>query len=513
MAFVRLVKAYQKILAAGFGILFIIVGTLAALRWAKGDRFNFGDKGPELTGTGLLVASSDPKGAQVYLNGKLTTATDDTLNLPPGSYEVEIKKDGFLPWKKKLQLTAELVTQTTAKLFPSVPNLTPLTFTGAGDPLPSPDGQKIVYRVTEADNEAKNGLWILELAERNFAVARASEPKQIARTTSQYDFSISKLVWTPDSSQLLAYWQEADSKVPKSLKELKKFKLLKATLLNTGGMNDEADFKDAGPRLPVMLSQWYQDLDQKDKIRIKELPEFMQEVVQGTEGSEGREGRPAARAAYFSPDEKRLLYSPTEDLTIPEKLIPDLPAESTQAEERDIKVGSLYVYDIEEDRNYKIEDGLGYGSGKSETGKSDGKSSIQAQAQLPGDDYWQRRLADDRVRWEEATASGDSRKPPRQTALPPVPEELMIDFLADLPNRYSPIWQLAVQWFPTSAHLLAAADGISITEYDGTNNSVVYSGPSQGDFVYPWPNGSRLAILTNFNDQNSPTNLYAINLK
>jgi len=168
MAFIRLVKTYQKILVALLGILFIIVGTLAAVRWAKGYRFNFGEKGPELTGTGLLVAGSDPKGAQVYVNGKLTTATDDTLNLPSGSYEVEIKKDGFLPWKKTLEVTAELVTQTTAKLFPSVPNLTPLTFTGASQPLPSPDGQKIVYRVAEADNEAKNGLWILELAERLF---------------------------------------------------------------------------------------------------------------------------------------------------------------------------------------------------------------------------------------------------------------------------------------------------------------------------------------------------------
>jgi len=90
----------------------------------------------------------------------------------------------------------------------------------------------------------------------------------------------------------------------------------------------------------------------------------------------------------------------------------------------------------------------------------------------------------------------------------------MAEILAELPDRYSPIWQLGVQWFPTSAHLLAAGGGgINITEYDGTNNSVVYSGPSEGNFVYPWPNGSRLVILTNFNDRNSPTNLYAINLK
>ena len=496
MAFIRLVKTYQKILAALFGILFVVVGKTVALRWAKGYRFNFSKQGPTMAGTGLLVASSDPKGAQVYLNGKLTTATDDTLNLPPGSYEVEIKKDGFLAWKKTLEVTAELVTQTTAKLFPSVPNLTPLTFTGAKDPYPSPDGQKIVYRVAEADNEAKNGLWVLELAERNFAVARVSEPKQIARNTSKYDFSIAKLVWTSDSGQILAYWVESTTSTKSTTGTTGRIargthgtcdtcatSIQNAVLLNTGGMNDEGDLKDVSARLPVLLSQWFQDLDEKDKVRIKELPEFMREVVQGTEGS-----------AYFSPDEKRLLYSTNKDLTIPPELVADLPAESTQPEDRDVKVGSLYVYDIEEDRNYVI-----------------ANTKKPMAENLKSETYWSRRLADDRVKWEEATESGGQKKP---VSLPPVPEELLADILEDLPNRYSPIWELGIQWFPTSAHLLAAGEsGISITEYDGTNNSVVYSGPAEENFVYPWPNGSRLAILTNFNDQNSPTNLYAINLK
>lgn len=511
MALLRLVKTYQKILVALFGILFIIVGTLAALRWAKGYRFNFGEKGPELTGTGLLVASSDPKGAQVYLNGKLTTATDDTLNLPPGSYQVEIKKDGFLPWKKKLEVVTELVTQTTAKLFPSVPNLTPLTFTGAKDPYPSPDGQKIVYRVDSAANEAKNGLWILELSERSFAVARIGEPKQIARTTSQYDFSAAKIVWTPDSNQILAYWQDEGRR---TRAEGRRPTIAAAVLLGTSGMNDEADLVDATPRLPVLLSQWYQDLDEKDMVRLKELPKLMQETATAS-----------AQAAYFSPDEKRLLYSPSENLTIPEGLTPDLPAESTQPEERDIKVDSLYVYDIEEDRNYRLSV-LGFrlsdlgrsvsrlqAPGAPATGGQVG-SSVSETGKLKtdnGEDYWRRRLEDDRTRWEAATESAEKKK---TLALPPVPEELLPDLLADLPNRYSPIWQLGIQWFPTSAHLLTSGkDGISIVEYDGANNSVVYSGPSQDNFVYPWPNGSRLVILTNFNDQNSPTNLYAINLK
>jgi hypothetical protein len=153
----------KKLLLTLASLILIGLGTYIAIKFAQGYRPNF--KNGTVQGTGLLVANSTPTGAQVFLNGKLTTATDDTLNLPPGSYQVDIKKDGFTTWTKTLQLQPELVTQTNATLFPSVPNLKPLTFTGAKNLLPSPDGQKIAYLVEAASTDSKNGLWILDLTD------------------------------------------------------------------------------------------------------------------------------------------------------------------------------------------------------------------------------------------------------------------------------------------------------------------------------------------------------------
>ena len=77
------------------------------------------------------------------------------------------------------------------------------------------------------------------------------------------------------------------------------------------------------------------------------------------------------------------------------------------------------------------------------------------------------------------------------------------------PNMPLPIW------FPDNRHLVLIEEReIKMIEYDGTNKTTVYSGPFEGNFVYPWPDGSRLVILTSLNPQSGVgPNLYTINLK
>ncbi len=67
--------------------------------------------------------------AEFIRDDKLITATDDTIYLEPGTYQIKIVKDGYAPWEKTMSIEKELVAQTNALLFPSAPSLTPLTFT------------------------------------------------------------------------------------------------------------------------------------------------------------------------------------------------------------------------------------------------------------------------------------------------------------------------------------------------------------------------------------------------
>ncbi|OGE37339.1 hypothetical protein A3D79_00155 [Candidatus Daviesbacteria bacterium RIFCSPHIGHO2_02_FULL_39_8] len=70
-------------------------------------------------------------------------------------------------------------------------------------------------------------------------------------------------------------------------------------------------------------------------------------------------------------------------------------------------------------------------------------------------------------------------------------------------------------WLPDSRHIiLVEKDRISLVEFDGSNKAVIFAGNFLDNFVFPWPDSSRLVIISS-----SPTptasepNFYGINLR
>ncbi len=69
-------------------------------------------------------------------------------------------------------------------------------------------------------------------------------------------------------------------------------------------------------------------------------------------------------------------------------------------------------------------------------------------------------------------------------------------------------------WFPDSNHLLYVHDKkIDIVEDDGSNMTTLYAGPFVDHYVFPWPDGSKLVILTNISNPTLPPTLYSIGLQ
>jgi len=95
-------------------------------------------------------------------------------------------------------------------------------------------------------------------------------------------------------------------------------------------------------------------------------------------------------------------------------------------------------------------------------------------------------------------------------------KNFLIDIVRQLADQgpQSLGWFPSLTWFPDSKHLIFVDNRkINIMDYDGANKTVIYAGPFIETYVFPWPDGSKLVILTNLGNENITPNLYTIGLK
>ena len=453
-------------------ILFVLVGTYFVIRYAKGDRL--GQTGV-VKGTGLLAASSFPTSAQVYIDGRLTTATDNTLNLDPGTYNIEIKKDGYHTWSKDLTIAKELVTPTNAQLFPTSPTLEPLTYTGAENPTPSADGNALAFTVASASASTKNGLYIQDLSSSPISLNKNA--RQIAQNTSEHNYSKSRFVFSPNSSEILVSFDSGAH-----------------LLLDVSRFNNPQDLQDVTWNLSSILNDWELEMARTERVRLLELPVFFQEIA--TESGK-------LTNLYFSPDGKKLLYQALVPIEIPKELIPPLPATSTQAETRSTTPGTWYIYDLIEDKNFAIATGTVPSPSPSLSPKN--LKSTPTLAPMPS--ISKIMLLNNLSPIPAETTSSPSAYRKLQDN---VARETTLKLIA---AQYSSIYVDSVQWYPDSSHLILHSDNkIEIMEYDATNRVTLYSGPFDNSIVYPWPDGSKIITRIQFSEGTIP-NLYTIKLK
>jgi hypothetical protein len=381
-----------------------------AVLLGRGYSLNLNGNGPILSGTGLLVATSAPDGAQVLINGHLTTATDNTINLPPGEYDVKIFKEGYFPWQKKITIKKEVVSKADALLFPSAPQLTSITNVGISNPVLDPTGIKLAYAVA-SQSAAKNGIYVLDMSLRPILTLQNASTQLISDTIAT--FSNSTLTWSPDSTQILATIPGLFSPT--------------TYLLGTNGMNQAP--QDVTETIAAVDVSWQKMKIEKDTAQMNSLPKKLRLIVAEN-----------FNILQWSADDTKILYEASQSATLPFVINPPLIGTDSTPQLREIKKGEVYVYDIKEDRNYLI--------------------------------------------------------------------------LSSLPTKKGDEQQLPIMFHPDSKHLVYVHDGkIDMMEYDAQNQTTVYAGPFVDNYVFPWPDATRLVILTNLGNPSIAPNLYTIGLK
>ncbi len=382
----------------------LVIATILVVLYGKGYRFGLGVGKIELKGTGLLVTKSIPDGAQVFVDGKLKTATDNTINIPPGEYELKIVKEGYFPWVKRIKIQTEIVTRTEALLIPSAPKLESITDIGAGKPIIDPTLTKIAF-IVSSQSAARNGIYFFDMSANPLLALQGSSVQIVDDSTDL--FSESEISWSPDGKDIIA--------------TISAVRALPTTyLLDTDRANNPPN--NVTSSLSTVASSWTRIKNSKEKAVFDSLPKNLKPIVKSH-----------FSLISYSPDQNKILYQATSSGTIPIIIKPRLIGVNSTPETRTIEAHSYYVYDVKEDHNFKLDSG-------------------------------------------------------------------------NFKGTHS--------WFTDSKHLIYVKDKeIHIVEYDGLNDTVVYAGPFIENYLFPWPDSSRIVILTNLGNLKIAPNLYTIGLK
>lgn len=403
----------KRLILSLFILLLLGLATVVVVLFGKGYRFTRGQEGIELSGTGLLVAKSKPDGAGIFVNNHLTSATDNTINLSEGEYNIKIVKQGYFPWEKKIKIQKEVVSMADALLFSTTPKLEGITEIGVENPVIDYTRSQIAFTVA-SDSARKNGVYVLDISQKPILTLQ-NPTSQIADDTLA-NFSKSKLSWSPDGKQLLAT-------ISATLTGQSTF------ILDAKSFNQNP--KDVTQTLGEINAIWEKQLSDMEKSQTFGLNPKLKNMIAEN-----------FKINSWSEDETKILYSASESATLPPIIIPPLIGTNPTKEERSIEKDNIYVYDIKEDKNFKILDSI---------------TNLELTAY-------------------------------------------------NLQSRLT--------WFPDSKHLIFVNNReIIIMDYDGLNKTVIYAGPFMDNYVFPWPDGSKLVIVTNLGNQNLPPNLYTIGLK
>lgn len=255
----NVLSKHRVIFSIGVALLVLIAG-IVAIFWARGFKPNF--KEGTIDRTGLIVATSTPTGAQVYLDDRLTSATNTSIAfLEPKTYRVKIEKEGFTTWEKDIQVQADLATEINALLFPLAPEIKPLTTTGAANPTLSPDGSKIIYGTAGE----RGGLYMLPMIDSPFAFRQNT--KLLARNNTRVDYTKATFIWDPDSRQVIAQFGNDDSQITANL------------IIDT--QQSEQEPRDITASLGATLNSWQQQID----LRSQSLALLAPEEVKAATGS------------------------------------------------------------------------------------------------------------------------------------------------------------------------------------------------------------------------------------
>ncbi|KKQ34854.1 MAG: hypothetical protein US51_C0025G0008 [Microgenomates group bacterium GW2011_GWA2_37_6] len=142
-------------------------------------------------------------------------------------------------------------------------------------------------------------------------------------------FSTSAISWSPDGKDIIATVSAANS-------------FSTTYLLDTDRVNSPPF--NITSTLPSVDATWTRIKNTKQKAVLDSLPRPVRQII-GVD----------FKILSFSPDQNKILYEASRSASLPIVIKPRLIGVNSTPEVRSIEEGQIYVYDVKEDRNYKMD--------------------------------------------------------------------------------------------------------------------------------------------------------------
>lgn len=307
----------RLILTISFLVTFSLI-----IAYARGYRIDI--KQQKVTPTGILAISAIPKASSVYINGQLKGATDLNLNLPPGRFQVEVKKEGYTSWQKTVQIKPELVISLEATLFPKNPSLSSLTNIGVVKAIPLDQTDKVII-FSQQNNPEQDGIYLFEAGKKPLSLTRPLKTLLLEKALplENPDFTQANIFFSPDYKQAILELDDRSFLISTEEEEQVPF--------------DVSQSKD------TLLNAWEEE---NGKQVTKILDGFPKEITKIATDS--------FRIIHFSSDETKILYQAKKEINIPLVKKPPLIGANQTKEERVLNKNQLYLYDKTEDKNFNL---------------------------------------------------------------------------------------------------------------------------------------------------------------
>lgn len=143
-------------------------------------------------------------------------------------------------------------------------------------------------------------------------------------------FSESEIAWSPDGKDLMATTSANG--------------ILSTYLLDTDRTNNPPN--NISSSMAEVQNSWAKMKLGKDTASLASLPQKARNMVKSH-----------FNILSYSPDKNKILYEANKSTNLPIVISPRILGSNPTEEQRNIEQGSIYVYDVKEDRNYKMDSG------------------------------------------------------------------------------------------------------------------------------------------------------------